>query len=153
MTSLLVSPFGMKVRQNRLSNDFGKTVDQFIRQEAVPAIKQATQSLAVPAVNIKKSKDSYELMFSLPGFKKENVKISVENNILVVEGRKDDTAEDGTKILYKEFRHENFKRSFSLSEEIDSDNIEASFNAGILTVKLGIKKIDEKQNKFNISIH
>lgn len=153
MTTLLVSPFGMKVRQGYPSNDFSKAVDQFIRQEAVPAIKNVTNSIAVPAVNIKKTDTAYELQFSIPGFSKENVKVTVENNLLTVEGSKEQSKAEGEKIIYKEFRHQDFKRTFNLGEEIDKQNVEAAFNAGILTVTLGLLSVTEKQNKINISIN
>jgi HSP20 family protein len=140
MTTLLISPFGLKVRQNAMVDDLGRAAKQFYRTEAVPAIKQFTNAWATPAVNIKKTETGYELFFSIPGFVKEDVKVFIENDTLKVEGTKDSTMAEGEKILYKEFKHEDFKRAFTLGDKIDADSIVASFENGILKVSLDNKK-------------
>ncbi len=90
----------------------------------------------MPQADIVERDKQYELRMSLPGIKKEDVKISLDGELLTVEGeRKSDSSEEGVKLLKREISYGKFSRSFTL-DRIDSAKIEAAFENGILTITL-----------------
>jgi len=98
----------------------------------------------VPAVNIAESEKGYHLEFAVPGFSKEDVKIHVENEVLTVSGEhKVEEGSDQKKYGRKEFSYTSFKRSFTLPESVDVEQIEANLKDGVLSVEVA-KKAEEK---------
>ncbi len=91
----------------------------------------------LPATNIKKSGDRYEINMAVPGLKKDDFQIHLENNILSIsynpkeEGKEKD---NNHKYLRREFAPESFKRQFTLPETTHTDNISARYENGILQV-------------------
>ena len=88
--------------------------------------------------DISEKDDRYELKAELPGFSKDQIDISSENN--QVNEEKDDEG----KVIQKERSYSNVKRMYSLNN-IDEDNIEAKFEDGILSVDL--PKTENSQRK------
>jgi HSP20 family protein len=72
--------------------------------------------------------------------------VEVEEGILTISGDKHSVwDEDGAKVLRKELKASSFKRSFTLGDLLDGDNISANFKDGILSIS--IPKIEPKQPK------
>ena len=94
-----------------------------------------------PAVNIKESETGYELEMAVPGRKKSDFKIEIDNNLLSVstEVQKEEVSEKES-YTRREFRFASFKRAFALPETISNDKIEASYEDGILTFNLPKKE-------------
>lgn len=90
---------------------------------------------AAPATNIIENETSYELQFAVPGMKKEEMKISLNEKYLTVarsepaDGKKDDS-----KYLRREFGHAEFSQTFTLPEDADKTAISAKVENGILNV-------------------
>ena len=102
----------------------------------------------VPAVNIKESKDSFEVEVAAPGMKKEDFKIHLDNNLLTIssESRVEHEDDNNGEYSRKEFSYQSFQRSFTLPKEVvDSENIKAKYNDGVL--KLSIPKREEAKQK------
>jgi len=94
-----------------------------------------------PAAEIVKKDDSFQLSLSLPGVKKEDVKIELENNRLVISGeRKSEHSESENGLVRSEITYGRFSRSFTLSQEIEKDGIEATFTDGMLSIKLPVSE-------------
>ena len=74
----------------------------------------------------------------LPGVKKEDINVSVENAVLTVTASKNFEKKEETKTYFNEISYGEYKRSFRLSDEIESEPVEASFEDGVL--KLELKK-------------
>jgi HSP20 family protein len=101
-----------------------------------------------PLTNISENEHNYILEMAIPGFDKNQVEISVENNVLKVTGTRE-TKEYKTK--YKaEYDFKSFERLFTLSNDIDTQNISAKFDNGILTISLN-KKEEVKPRKIEIN--
>ncbi len=96
-------------------------------------------------VNIMETEKSYEMQLIAPGIKKEEFKIGVEKNILTVAYDHKEESTEGTenKWLRTEYLTKSFKRSFILNEKIDSANINARYNDGILYLSLAKKEKTE----------
>ncbi len=108
--------------------------DELFDQNAVkefPFLKSAP-------MNIKGTEAGFEVAFSAPGLKKEDFKIELEKDMLHVSAEMQKSSESEEKGKYKrrEFISGSFQRSVRLSENIDTENISATYNDGILLVKL-----------------
>lgn len=100
-----------------------------------------------PSVNIKDEEKAFTLEFALPGYKKEDLSIEIENDMLVISSEKnteEQVEEDG--YTRKEFSYSSFSRSFTLPEIIDLDKIDAHTKDGVLSVILP-KKDEVLKNK------
>lgn len=100
------------------------------------------QNCACVPVNLLETDNSFRLELSVPGFSKEEVKISVQKNRLTIKSEKTEAASEneGIRYLRRGFTSENFERSFELSKHIDADQITAHFNNGILEITLPKKE-------------
>ena len=109
--------------------------------------------LRFPATNIYENANSFELELNVPGRNKEDFKIAVDRNLLTVsfEQDKNVTNNEGVKTLRREFSFESFKRTFTLSNAVDVNNIQAKYENGLLKISLG-KKEEVKPSVKEISI-
>lgn len=99
--------------------------------------------------NLIENEKDFTLDIEVPGLKKEDIKICYENSYLTISAEKKDSYEEAsekTNFLHKEILYGSFSRSYLL-EDIDSDNIKASYNDGILNVVLP-KKEEITSKKF-----
>jgi len=95
-----------------------------------------------PAVNTREGEYAYHLELDLPGVKKEDIKVDIEDNKLVISGEKRLKEELKEENYYKvESYYGEFKRSFALPEEADIENIHAESEDGVLQVT--IPKLDK----------
>jgi HSP20 family protein len=94
-------------------------------------------STYVPAVNVKETDAAFTLTFAVPGRKKEDLKITVDNKVLTVsyQEEKKTYQEDG-RLHLREFVRKSFSRSFQLPESVNADAIAADYTDGILTLTL-----------------
>ncbi len=95
----------------------------------------------VPAVNITESPEAFQIELAAPGLKKEDFKINVDKNIISISvEKKEEKVEDGKTYSKKEFSYTSFSRSFTLPEVVDYANIDASYEDGVLAIKIGKKE-------------
>ena len=94
---------------------------------------------------VKYSKGKYGLELGLAGFKKENVLVEVNDGVLTIEGKVDDSAID---YIQKGLSTKSFFKQFSLPNEAVVD--EATMEDGMLKIQFGIKEIEKKSQKVNI---
>lgn len=96
---------------------------------------------STPAANIKETKEHFQIELSVPGWQKEDFQISLEKNLLVLSAEKrEEQVVEGEKYTRREFKQTSFKRSFELSDLIDTSNISAQYENGILKVSLPKKQ-------------
>ena len=95
----------------------------------------------VPAVNIKENEKDFELQLAVPGRKKEDFQIEVNENVLTISSEtKSEENVENENYTRREFSFTSFKRAFSLPETVDEDNIKATYEDGILTFNLPKKE-------------
>ena len=102
-------------------------------------IWEGTQLPATTAfkVDISEDEDAFYIEAEMPGLKKEDISLGVEEDVLTIKGeRKKETEEQGKNYHRVERNYGSFSRSFNLGELIDQENIEASFENGVLHVSL-----------------
>ena len=94
-----------------------------------------------PVVDIYEDDKSFVFEADLPGFKKEDIKIDISNNILTISGdRKLEREENKEKYLRVERSYGTFVRRFTLPNTINSENVEAKYKNGVLSLKLPKKE-------------
>jgi HSP20 family protein len=82
-------------------------------------------------------KESVKIVAELPGVKPEDVKLSLENNLLTIRGEKKQQAEEQSERVHRyERSYGTFERTFALPSTVDPERIEASYESGLLTVTL-----------------
>ena len=90
-----------------------------------------------PAVDIFEEPDALRLVAEVPGVRPEDVKISVEGNLLRIRGVKEQVAEAKAEKVHRyERTYGAFERTFTLAASIDPSKIRASYTLGVLTIKL-----------------
>ena len=103
-------------------------------------------------VNIKETKDAYEVEVVAPGFEKSDFNINVEKNTLTISAeKKDESKREDEKQIRREYSYRSFKRSFILEDKIDSEKIEAKYVNGVLTLNLP-RKTEVKAPAKEISV-
>ncbi len=96
-----------------------------------------------PRIDISEDKNNIIVEAEIPGVKKDNIKITLQDNILTIEGEKKKETEEKERNYYRSERtYGSFKRSFTLPVEVDSEKVDAKFDNGMLHVSL--KKLEEK---------
>jgi len=100
-----------------------------------------------PTVNTREGEFAYHVEVDLPGIKKEDVDIKIEDNTLLISGERKVKSEVKEEDYYKvESSFGTFSRSFSLPNEIDVENIRAESENGVLEViipKLKTAEVDK----------
>ena len=103
--------------------------------------------------DIQEHDDGYTLEMDLPGFKKDEIKASLENGYLTITAEKDlekdQKEEDGKKYICRERYSGSCQRTFYVGDEIEQDDIKASFKHGILRLDIPKKQpkpqVEEKK--------
>ena len=106
------------------------------------------KAIATPKVDVKEEKDSYLLEMDLPGKTDNDINIELDRNVLTISSqtkseKEEEKAEAKTagKYLIKERSYSKFSRSFTLPEDVDSENLSAKVTNGVLTVTMPRKAI------------
>lgn len=116
-----------------------------------PQFREEDSVVWTPRMDVKESKDAYEISADLPGLKKDDVKISLKDNVLTISGeRKYENEKKDQDNYYMERVYGNFSRSFSLPSEIKEKEIKANLKDGVLTL---ILPKAEKVKPKEIEIH
>jgi HSP20 family protein len=105
----------------------------------------------IPKTDIFETEKAIALIADLPGVNPESVDITLEKNILTIDGYAAPGEQPGLSINYSEYTPGDFHRQFRLTEEIDRDKIEASVSDGVLKLILP-KAEDAKVKKIPIKI-
>lgn len=104
------------------------------------------QSSFAPAVNIFETNDAYHLEMNVPGRNKEDFKVNVEKGLLTISyERPEDKQSDDVKTVRREFGFESFSRSFHVDENINTENIQAKYENGLL--KFWLPKKEQPKNE------
>ena len=104
-----------------------------------------------PNIDFSEKDGKYFLNAELPGLKRDDISISIEDGYVTVRGKKEtNKEEEGTSYYLKETRSGSFSRSFRLPGKVDKENINATFKDGVLTLAMPLEKAPETKK---IEIH
>jgi HSP20 family protein len=94
---------------------------------------------SVPSVNSIENDNSFEIDLAVPGMKKDDFTIQLNDKVLVISSENTNSVENNSMSL-NEFNYSSFQRSFTVPETVEFDKIKANYKNGILKVKLPKKK-------------
>ncbi|MBK8497453.1 MAG: Hsp20/alpha crystallin family protein [Flavobacteriales bacterium] len=123
--------------QSAFISPFGEMVNEFLHRDIGQFLGHDDVRRSMPGVNIVEREKEFELQLQAPGYTKEDLKISMENEVLTVsaEHRKEELKEN-ERWTRREFITNGFSRSFRLPETVNVEAISAEFNSGVLAVRI-----------------
>ena len=90
-----------------------------------------------PSVDISETDDTFEVRAEVPGVAKDDLHVSVKDNLLTLSGEKRQENVDDTQNYRRvERRYGSFQRSFTLPSEVATDDIKAEYSDGVLTLSI-----------------
>ena len=131
------------VRYNPLNDflptTFGDLIESTLNNDRKPTSFR-------PQVDIFKTEKHYELHFVVPGMKKSDLVIDIDQNRLTVKGERKLEEDKANTLLKRESGYGKFERTFKLSEDINQSKIKANYEEGILKLELPLnKKVDNRR--------
>ena len=110
------------------------------------ATARAMPTAWAPALDISERKDAYLVTVELPGIEPNDLQITMEDGLLTIQGERQFTSESSEQQFHRvERRHGPFRRSITLPAQVQADQIEASFDNGILQIM--VPKAEEAKPK------
>jgi HSP20 family protein len=109
---------------------------QTILNPLAGADTNSVSALGTVPVNIYNGDTAYEIEVVAPGHAKEDFKLSIEKNLLTVSTEVKEEESSNRQSIRREYKPVSFKRSFTLDEHVDTDNIKAQYNNGVLHITL-----------------
>jgi HSP20 family protein len=101
------------------------------------------------AVDIKETDKGFNLKADFPGLKKEEISVTVDNNVLTLsaEHKEEKEEKEKGKVIRQERRYGSYMRSFNLGTGIDEAGIKANFEGGVLTLEIPKATASKPQSK------
>ncbi len=131
----------------RFQNQIPEIFRSFFENEFGNTERMAARDTFIPAVNILENNDAFTIEMAVPGFKKRDFHIEVNDGVLTVSAEKEMVSEEKENewFIRKEFTNHSFARSFTLPELVESDDIKAKYENGILRVT--VPKMEQAKPK------
>lgn len=130
-------------KRNNGLNNFFPVLENILNEVANAPMEEFVKTPAKfttrPKANVIEKDHGFEIALAIPGIKKENVKILVEKNDLIISSELENK-DESQNFKFREFNYENFKRKFILPENVNKESIVAKFESGILTISLSKKE-------------
>lgn len=147
--TMLIPTKKRKEEQRELSSfpTLSSWVDDIINQSfGTEFMGNFNTGISLPAVNVIDRDEEYIVEMAIPGIKKSDFEISIDNQILSISAEnKVEKEEDNDNYTRREFGYSSFKRSFTMPKTVNTEKISATYNDGILRVEL--PKFDEAKKK------
>jgi HSP20 family molecular chaperone IbpA len=123
--------------------------DMTKRESAGQAATRREDFFLVPPADIFEDAEGITVQAEMPGVSKERLNIQADRNNLTIEGEAAIDLPAGTEALYADLQSTNFRRSFLLSGELETDRIEANLKDGLLTLRIP-KRAEHKPRKIEV---
>ncbi|MFN8273319.1 MAG: Hsp20/alpha crystallin family protein [Flavobacteriaceae bacterium] len=120
---------------------FPSILDEFLKPDWFGGSQNVMAS--VPAVNIKETDTEFTLELAVPGKKKEDFSIEIDRNVLTIASEtktENEQKDQNGRYTRREYSYHSFSRSFTLPQTINAENINASYQDGVLHVTLPKKE-------------
>lgn len=118
---------------------------------AWPSLESQATGTISPRCNVSEDAANYYVKFEIPGIKKDQIKVELNNNVLSVSAeKKEESKKEDEKQYFAEFSYGSYFRSMTLPTTVDEKKVDASFENGVLSLRL--PKIEGAKAK-QIAIH
>ncbi len=131
-------------------NDFDRVFQNLL--QPVRWVEEAAGDL-VPAMDVKERDDAYVVTTDMPGIKKEDISITLENGVLTISGetKSEQEEKEGDRVLRQERRYGKYVRSLRLGTQVDEKGVKANYQNGVL--ELTLPKAEEvKPKKITVDV-
>lgn len=121
-------------------------LDNFIFENKLDAFNHNYEIFSIPAINIIENLPNFVVELAAPGLRKTDFNIEVEEDRLIISSKKVEENTEENKdfhFIKREFNYQSFERSFMLPENINTEDIQANYENGVLRVTL--PKMEEKK--------
>ena len=98
--------------------------------------EQEQQRAVLPAIDVFEDSAGITLLADMPGVPKDQLELKIEGDTLLIEGGVQQPTPDGLEAVYAEVRVPRYRRSFTLSRELDTSGIDANLKDGVLTLRI-----------------
>lgn len=98
-----------------------------------------------PRINLTENENGYNITLAVPGFKKEDIKLEVKDDNLIITGENKFKKTESETYHRTEIRYGKFERAFRLPENINIEEIEATHEDGLLKVNLKKQELPERK--------
>ncbi len=106
-----------------------------------------------PALDVQENKEQFTVNLELPGLKREDISVKIENGTLVISGeRKAETVSEGTEVHRRERYYGKFSRALTLPTAVAADKVKAAYKDGVLTVTLP-KAEEAKPKQIDVGVN
>lgn len=142
----------LEFNRDNILNTFDRFFDEAFRGQFPDVYKgfgiEPFSKSAYPKVNVLSYDDKVEIEAEIAGFRKEDISIQIEDDVLSITGKAQQQAEQTDKSVYllRELKRSSFSRSFRLTDQLDADGVEAVFNNGLLYVRIP-RKVHTQETK------
>jgi len=122
-------------------------------QDEIDRLFESPLRLWTPALDVHEDADNFIIRAELPGLKREDIEVSLQDGALVISGeRKTEKADEGVEIHRQERYYGKFQRALTLPTPVAADKIKAQYKDGVLTVTLP-KAEEAKPKKIDVSVN
>ena len=127
--------------------------DDYFNDKFFNQVKNTGSCGSKPAVNISEDERGYTIQLAVPGIARDVFNLEIENDVLTISAeQKENNEEQRENFLRREFNYQSFKRSFELPETVDQEQINATHDAGILTLTLPKKEAEVQKSPRQIEV-
>lgn len=150
-----LTPYSPFQSLTKMMKEVDRLHHHFMSGDLVSSFKDADLFLTnYPQMTIKEHDDHWSYKFDIPGVEKENLKVSLNGNVVTLKGKREEVVEtkDETKHYYhSESHYGTFSRSFTLNENTDINSLKAKHVNGVLTLTVNKLTIIPKES-VNINV-
>jgi HSP20 family protein len=105
-------------------------------KQAIQSTREQDTRSVLPRVDVFEDESGITLLADLPGVPRDKLELKVEGDTLLVEGTIEPQTPDGLEAVYAELRVPRYRRTFTLSRELDTQRIDANLKDGVLTLRI-----------------
>jgi len=130
---------------DKQKKEIEKAKDQKVKKSEYSGERTVAGKYYVPLTDIIETEKSLVVYMDMPGVKKENINVKLDDHVLEVDGQIDHSPYNDLNPVYTEYNVGHYTRKFNVSNQIDTGNIDANLTDGVLTLTL--PKAPEAQPK------
>ena len=128
----------------KFSNQYPSVFDRFFNDNMLDWSNRhfSETNTTLPSVNVAENIGEFKIEVAAPGFEKGDFIIEVDNDVLTISSEKqiENEQKDGERVTKREFSYQSFSRSFTLPVLVESENIIAKYENGILNITIPKKE-------------
>lgn len=152
MNRLVSRSEGPLTRWGFFGDDLDRVFEGFFRP--LGWLEEAKAEALVPALDIRERENEYVVRTDLPGVKKEDIEVTLENGVLTIaaESKSEKEEKEDGRVLRQERRYGRYVRSLRLGTQVDNGKLKATYKDGVLELILP-KAEEAKPKKISVDVH